>query len=472
VAALLLAAAGPAAAVPLPDTGANGQWWFVAWDIPKIWAAGAQGQGIRVAVLDTGVNPAVAGLAGVLGPGTDVSGGTGDGRTDRDPDGTGHGTRMAAFIAGQGGRGGEVGVAPRATLLPVTVSTGAGDPATLFAAGIGWAADHGARVVNLSQAAAGPCPAQVQDAVAYAVQQGAVVVAAAGNQGDAENLAQFPADCKGVLSVGAVDVGRHAWARTQRQQYVDVAAPGVHMRAVDSEGARGYSDGTSDAAALVSGAVALVWSHFPRLTNRQVVARILATLKDDIGRPGRDDATGGGIVRPFSAITQQVPAGAPNPVFDELGRLPRPGSPPATADRSSPAVPGCTAGPGGCTATAGRSGGGGAGGGLRWAGVAVAVVIAVLLITLLASASRRRRQAAQPHPGGARWPAANQGWPPQPGRAAPPGQGWPPGTPAAPGWDLPLQQPGRAAPPGQGWPPPGGHAPERSGWPPPDQRAP
>lgn len=136
---------GRAGAAPLPDTGPDGEWWFFAWDVSSIWRLGAQGQGITVAVLDSGVNPAVAGLAGVLGPGIDITTGTGDGRNDRDPSGTGHGTRMAAFIAGQGGRGGEVGVAPRARILPVIVNTGGGDHPALFAAGIRWAADHGGK---------------------------------------------------------------------------------------------------------------------------------------------------------------------------------------------------------------------------------------------------------------------------------------------------------------------------------------
>src|SRR5262249_30960445 len=274
------------AGVPLTGSSAAGEWWFVAWDVPKIWNLGVQGQGITVAVLDTGVNPAVAGLGSVLGPGIDVTTGTGDGRTDRDPEGKGHGTRMTAFIAGQGGLGGEVGVAPRARILPVIVATG-NDSAERYSAGIRWAANQHARVISLSQGLPGfDCPAGLQAAVAYAVRKGAVVVAAAGNTGDEANLPQYPANCHGVLSVGAVDLDRHIWSKSQRQAYVDVAAPGVHMRAVDANGDQGYSDGTSDATALVSGAIALVWSRYPRLTNRQVVARILATLKDDADQVG------------------------------------------------------------------------------------------------------------------------------------------------------------------------------------------
>ncbi len=456
VTSVVTLSAGPAGAAPLPDTSADGEWWFVAWDVAKIWAAGAQGQGVRVAVLDTGVNPAVAGLRSVLGPGIDITTGRGDGHTERDPDGTGHGTRMTAFIAGQGGLGGEVGVAPRATILPVIVNAGSGDPTTLYTAGIRWAADHGAKVVNISQAAtATDCPQGVQDAVTYALGKGAVIVAASGNEGDGANLSQYPANCKGVLSVGAIDLGRHPWAKTQRQPYVDVAAPGVHMRAVDDKGDRGYSNGTSDAAALVSGAVALVWSKFPRLSNRQVVARVLATLKDDADRRGRDDATGGGIVRPYSAITQNIPANAPNPVFDELGALPAPSSAP-TGAQPTPTRPGCTSGPAACTASAGGDASGGGISPALWVGALIAVVVGVggVLAWVLAS-SRRRRTPARPGPPGQQWPPSQQ-WPPgPPGQPGPPSQQWPPGPQRQPGEQLPQRQPGEPWPPqqGQGWPP-------------------
>src|SRR5262249_8537830 len=136
-----------------------------------------------------------------------------------------------------------------------------------------------------------------------------------------------------------------------------VAAPGVHMRAVDDQGDRGFSNGTSDATALVSGAIALVWSRYPHLSNRQVVARVLATLKDDADQPGRDTATGGRIVRPSPAIAQRIRANAPNPVFDELAGLPSPGGAP-TSRQPAPTSSGCTGGPAACQPSAGSSGGG------------------------------------------------------------------------------------------------------------------
>jgi subtilisin family serine protease len=421
--------AGPAGAVPLPDTGADGQWWFVAWDVAKIWALGAQGQGVTVAVLDTGVNPSVAGLSTVLGPGIDITTNSGDGRTDRDQASTGHGTRMAAFIAGQGGKGGEVGVAPRVKVLPVIVSTGQGDPAALFSAGITWAVDHGAKVISMSQAQFGTaypdgCPPEVQDAVRDAVGRGAVVVAAAGNEASASNPPMFPAACKGVLSVGAIDLSRHVWEDSERQPYVDAAAPGVHMRGVDQNGARTSTSGTSDSAALTSGAVALVWSKFPQLTNRQVVARLLATLRDDADRPGRDDAAGGGIIRPYTAITQNVPASAPNPVFDELGTLPTAtpsgGQAPTTTSPCIPPRDGqavATVGPGPSGAAPGAapcsSASSDSGGGLSPAivvGALAAVVVVLGGVLAWVFAARRRRDAVPPQ----------QAWPPQQG------PGWPP----------------------------------------------
>jgi hypothetical protein len=355
LAVLLAAPAGAAsAAVPLPpNTTASGQWWFVTWDIAKVWQLGAEGQGITVAVLDTGINTGVAGLSTVVGPGTDVtSGGNGDGR--RDTEESGHGTRMAALIAGQREA---VGVAPRARILPVTVNNGpSGDDAQLYADGIRYAVEHGAKVINISQGAdgngfPGNCPPNLQGAVKDAIGRGAVVVASAGNDGNGTNPAYYPAACKGVLSVGAIDLTTHVWSGSERQPYVDVAAPGVDIHSVDGQGGRYLSKGTSDAAALTSGAIALVWSKYPQLSNRQIVARVLATLRDDASVSGRDDAAGGGIVRPYRAIADNVPASAANPVFDELDTLPS-GPPPGSRPGGNP-PPCVSTSPGGAAATVG-----------------------------------------------------------------------------------------------------------------------
>jgi type VII secretion-associated serine protease mycosin len=335
---------GPAQAIPpVPDL--SRQYWFGNYQIAKIWTLGATGRGITVAVLDSGVQAGTPGLSGVVLRGTNLAGG--DGRTDTAAP-NGHGTSMAVLIAGQGGGKNDLtGVAPSAKILPVTVNnenTASLDTANAETEGIRYAADRGARIISLSQGTDGSgepghCPPSVAAAVRYAVGKGAVVVASAGNEGRKGNPPDFPAACPGVLAVGAVDGSKRPWPDSQRQPYVDVAGPGVHIFAEDLAGASGFADGTSASAALVSGAVALVWSRFPRLTNRQVVARLLATVSDDAGTPGRDRATGYGIVRPYNAITTDVAANAPNPVFDELKATSPPAAPRGTSTTAAGRVP-------------------------------------------------------------------------------------------------------------------------------------
>src|SRR5215475_5919143 len=126
LAAMLVALPVPpataAASPPLPDASLNGQWWFATLQVGKIWASGAQGQGVTVAILDSGVNAARPELAGRVLAGTDLVTG-GDGRTDYDRS-RAHGTAMALFVAGQGGASGLVGIAPQAHILPVRLNQG------------------------------------------------------------------------------------------------------------------------------------------------------------------------------------------------------------------------------------------------------------------------------------------------------------------------------------------------------------
>jgi hypothetical protein len=264
------------------------------------------------------VNAQLPDLNGVVVPGTDVMSGGGDGRTDTDTEDGGHGTGMATLIAGQGGRSQFAGVAPEAKIMPI-VSRGVRLIETAKA--IRYAVDHGAKVINLSQSAPAPsgqCLPQLQQAVGYAIQRDVVVVAAAGNDGNEVNSPQDPANCAGVLAVGAVDNQKRAWSDTQRQPYVSVAAPGVSVGAVLKDGQfDGRLNGTSQATALTSGAVALVRSKFPQMPAREVVQRIINTAVD-AGPPGKDNMTGSGVILPDRALTVNVPKSAPNPVFEKF----------------------------------------------------------------------------------------------------------------------------------------------------------
>jgi subtilisin family serine protease len=423
--AALLAVApvlAPVTAVAAPLPSGNAQWWFTALQVGKIWAAGAQGQGVTVAVLDSGVNAGRPELAGRVRAGTDVIAGHGDGRTDFDRS-RAHGTAMSIFIAGQGGSSGLVGIAPQATILPVRVLHGgvgeneAGGADEADSAGIRYAVDHGAKVISMSLGGPMPCPDAEQAAVAYAVSRGAIVVASSGNEGP-DGAEQAPGDCLGVVTVGAVGADRTPWPKTTLTGSMDVAGPGVNMASINAAGQSGTSEGTSDAAALTSAALALIWSKFPTLTNRQVVARLLATARDS-GAPGKDNATGVGVIRPYNAITENVPANAPNPIFDELkGVTPTGGSGGGTTPTGSGGDTGSTGSaaplpaprtPVSPTASSRDSGSNLP---LVLAGVAVVVVL-VIGIAIGASIRRRRRPVVQQQ-----WPPQGQ-WPPQQGGQPP-----------------------------------------------------
>jgi Subtilase family len=358
------------------------QWWFAFWDIQhRVWQH-TRGHGITVAVLDTGVNANLPELRNVVLRGGDGRHGYHtDGRTDLGP-GPGHGTEMAALIASQGGGTGLVGVAPDAKILPVVVD---GMLTSLLEA-IHYAADHGAQVINVSQGYPYPggCPDVVEDAVSYAIDKGAVIVAGAGNDGDTTNPAFLPASCPGVLAVGAITNQKLAWVRTERQSYVSVAAPGVEVGSVTKRGTFNNTiSGTSQSSALTAAAVALLRAASPQLSPRQVVQRIINTTVD-AGPPGPDNMTGSGAVVPILALTRDVATSAPNPTFDRLDRWLAANSAPAkgpggTASPDAVGKPDRTGKPhrveGVAVAAAGR--------------VAVLAVVAAAVIGLLVA--RRRR---------------------------------------------------------------------------------
>ncbi|MCO5966919.1 S8 family serine peptidase [Actinoallomurus soli] len=292
------------------------EWWFGTWDIQqKVWPI-TTGKGVTVAVIDGGVNAKVPDLRGAVIPGADIDAGKGDGRIDFDTRENGHGTSMAALIAGQGSGTGMVGVAPGVKIMPIRAQGGTEE----IEAGIRYAADHGAKVINISMGDpipswAGGCGLSTERTIAYALHHDVVIVASAGNDGDMDNMPDWPAQCPGILAVGAVDYQFTPWIKTQRQSYVAAAAPGVHVGSVTKDGAFLPNwNGTSQASALTAGVVALVRSRFPKMPAREVVQRIIGTARD-IGSPGRDDETGYGLVRPYHALVDKVVADAPNPVY-------------------------------------------------------------------------------------------------------------------------------------------------------------
>jgi len=260
-----LAAAGPAGASLRPL-----QWSLDAIGIDRAWAETLGDPSVVIAIVDTGIdytNPAFAGRV-VLGP--DLADG------DDDPmDTYGHGTAVAALAAASPESGGIAGVCPRCTLLAVKVARdGSGEiTKAASAAGIIWAADHGADVINLSFGGPDPDPAQ-RAAVEYAWQHGVVVVASAGNGGT--RARQYPAAYDHVVSVAASDRNDRPAALSSFGGWVDLVAPGVTLLAPSLLGGSQPWTGTSFATPLVAGVAGLVRTLLPGATTDQVVTALLA----------------------------------------------------------------------------------------------------------------------------------------------------------------------------------------------------
>jgi subtilisin family serine protease len=319
-AVLLTALAVPAQAAPGPTQAP--EYWFDQWHIEQLWRQGADGNGITIAELDTGVNAQLDGLRGKVLTGTDFGPTGGDGRTDRDADPFGHGTALASIMVSAPSTFGITGIAPEAKILPVALplqgTTDAGNN-DYIAEAIRWAADHGADIISMAigtrrPRADQPCPADQQQAVYYALNKGAILLAAGGNQAQSGNPIEAPASCLGVLAVGATNQSGAVTNFSARHRYLSLVAPGQNIPSLGREPNTGYAgDGTSQATAITSAVAALVWSKYPALSARQVEARILSTLDGLRGSPSPD--VGFGSLNAFRAVTANVAQDAADPVF-------------------------------------------------------------------------------------------------------------------------------------------------------------
>jgi hypothetical protein len=244
------------------------------------------GAGTTVAIVDTGIasHPALGGTRLTT---VDLLGGAGDVEGAY----AGHGTAVASLI---GGASDDVrGMAPGADLLGIEVMSpdGTGDAYTM-ALGIVEAVNRGANVINLSLGTHGDS-FFLRDAVAYAQEHGAILVAATGN--DAIEGVFYPAAYGGVLAVTAVDgSGRHMYF-ANRGPEVDLAAPGVGVHAAGIANDVVNFSGTSAAVPFVSGALAMLLAENPNMSAADA-AQVLIDCANDVGAPGQDDEFGAGIL--------------------------------------------------------------------------------------------------------------------------------------------------------------------------------
>jgi membrane-anchored mycosin MYCP len=284
----------------------------------------ATGAGIRVAVIDSGVDTKHPQLRarGAVTAGRDFLRDAADGRQDCN----GHGTMVASLIAARKVPGTPFhGLALDATIVPVRVSeqtetadgTEVGDAASVqrFAEAIAWAADPDggdADVINLSLTTRTDNP-DVRDAVATAIKRGVVVVAATGNDGAKQrgNPTPYPADYPGVIGVGAVDNTGQVLAFSGHGRFVDIVAPGERLTAAARRGGQTEFAGTSAATPLVAATAALILQRYPGSTPDQVTQRIIATA-DPSPAGGFSGEYGYGILNPYRAVTESLNT-APRP---------------------------------------------------------------------------------------------------------------------------------------------------------------
>ncbi|SOD82777.1 MULTISPECIES: type VII secretion-associated serine protease mycosin [unclassified Streptomyces] len=294
-------------------------WALQRVNLDELWAQ-STGKGVQVAVIDTGVDVKNAQLTkavdaskgkNLLPPknakGEKIERGNNSGTTDT----VGHGTRVAGIIAARPLKGtGFVGLAPKATIIPIKQNDAEGDgTADTLATAIKYAVQAGADVINISQDTAkalDPKDSTLKDAVDFALRQKVVVVASAGNDGLGGNVKQtYPASYQGVLAVAASDRNNERAPFSQSQDTVGVAAPGVDMISTVPGGGHCSDNGTSFSAPYVAGVAALLKAKYPNWTAQEVVAQIEQTAERSI--PGHDRLVGWGVVDPVKALTDVDP---------------------------------------------------------------------------------------------------------------------------------------------------------------------
>ncbi|WP_121716250.1 type VII secretion-associated serine protease mycosin [Streptomyces sp. E5N91] len=304
-------AATPAHAESVRDL----QWHLDAMHAEEMWKV-STGRGITVAVIDTGVDDSLPDLKGQVLKGKDYSDQPGDERTDHE----GHGTGMAALIAGTGKHGSEsgaYGLAPGVEILPIRMPekiegldfTSGHNAARDFSKAIRFAADSDAKVINISMGQAesgtkgGVNTPELDAAVKYAVDKGKLIFAAAGNEGAGANRPRFPASTPGVVAVGSINEKVKRSSFSEWGPEIDVTAPGedlVHACIGGTGVCR--TSGTSDATAIASASAALVWSKHPTWTNNQVLRVLINTMKGNEEEWTHNESFGYGIVRPRVAL--------------------------------------------------------------------------------------------------------------------------------------------------------------------------
>ncbi|MFE5667806.1 S8 family serine peptidase [Streptomyces niveus] len=308
IAASMTGTIGAAPAAIAADVQSK-QWYLDAMRVDDIWKS-STGKGIKIAVIDTGVNASTPSLKGQVLKGLDAT--ETDGTTN---DYDGHGTNMAELIVGTGAGGGVKGLAPGAKIIPMRMAnkdfeekhkSNTRDNSNAIRA----AADGDAKIINMSIGGEF-VDAVEKEAVEYAHSKGKLLFAAVGNTGDKANKPGYPANYPEVVGVAATDREGQVAEYSQHGDFVDIAAPANDIPGWCDETFTKYCDGdggTSSATALASATAALIWSANPDWTANQVLRVMFESAgRGDDWKPGTvSNYLGHGIVRPNAAINRGI----------------------------------------------------------------------------------------------------------------------------------------------------------------------
>ncbi|MFD9323013.1 S8 family serine peptidase [Streptomyces sp. NPDC060053] len=282
------------------------QWYLSAMKADEMWKV-STGKGVKVAVVDSGVNPNTPSLKGQVLAG-EVPKALAYKATD---DYLGHGTSMAELIVGTGAGGGLKGIAPGAKVVPYRIAlkglTNKADKekAPNEASVIKAVADSDVKIISMSFTIDVAYP-EVEAAVKYAQSKGKLLIAGTGNGAEEKNFIGYPAAYPYVVGVAASDESGKVAKFSEHGNYVDLAAPGIGVPTWCDETFRSYCDGegTSIATAIASASAALVWSAHPDWTANQVLASLIDTAGRDWAKDDPSTYLGYGLIRPRMVLEQ------------------------------------------------------------------------------------------------------------------------------------------------------------------------
>jgi subtilisin family serine protease len=277
------------------DPSYGSQWHLPRIQSPQAWTVTTGSAAITVAVVDSGIYGEHPDLASKLVAGWNFVKSNGD-----TSDMLGHGTAVAGTLAAATNNGVGVSAVNWSSMIMPLVAVDADDYAAYsnIAAAIQYAADHGARVINVSVGGRNSS-ALLQKAVDYAWSRGAVIFASAMNTGAQDRF--YPAACDRVVAISATDTTDRLASFSNYGNWITLSAPGSSILTTMNGGGYGFSYGTSFASPIVAGVAALMLSANPALSPGDVVS-LLQQTAEDLGSPGYDSSFGWGRVNAYRAV--------------------------------------------------------------------------------------------------------------------------------------------------------------------------